>query len=79
MLGQEDAGRVAAAHRASRNVAYCGHGVQGPAGAVVTTNGYQKARKNTKTPAHMLERVRFEFLCIFVFFVAIPELGFQLE
>jgi hypothetical protein len=31
----------------------------------------QKGTKSTKTGAHMLECLRFKFLCFFVFFVAI--------
>jgi len=43
----------------------------------------QKTQKSTKTAAHMLERMRFEFLWFFVFFVAIysawHSLCFQFE
>jgi len=33
-------------------------------------NGHKKAQRSTKTAVNMLECMRFEFLCVFVFFVA---------
>jgi len=40
-------------------------------------NGHKKAQESTKTAAHMLGCMRFDFLCIFVFFVAIHRVCLQ--